>query len=398
MKSKFKTPVTVPEICRLITCFSLVLMVIGISRISQSYGLESQMVILTQAQAENIGIETEVARPRNFEETLFALGKVEVSETRKAVISTRVSGRVIHLAVHPGDAVSEGQQLVRIETLSPGDPPPSISLESPLNGRVMESHITLGEPVDPSRHLMTVADLRVIDAVAHVPEEAISFLAAEMNKNILIQVPAAGDAPFSGKLERIGSSVNPDSATLEAHYLIDNSELKLLPGMRAEFNIPIKKRTDVLAIPNSAIQETTTEKFVFVADFDLANAYIKAPVKTGFRNATHTEIVSGLFPHDEVVTRGAYALSFAGDSGLSLKEALDAAHGHEHNEDGSELTAAQKREAFQAASDGSGGLGSDKAQSIIIFLGITCLVLTLLLLLSLFNRNKKRETKLEESA
>jgi hypothetical protein len=45
-----------------------------------------------------------------------------------------------------------------------------------------------------------------------------------------------------------------------------------------------------------------------------------------------------------VVGRGAYALGFVGtDSGVSLKEALDAAHGHEHNEDGSEITAADKR-------------------------------------------------------
>lgn len=54
------------------------------------------------------------------------------------------------------------------------------------------------------------------------------------------------------------------------------------------------------------------------------------------------EILGGLFPGDEVVTKGAYALGFAGGSGPSLKEALDAAHGHEHNADGSEMTAAQK--------------------------------------------------------
>ena len=48
------------------------------------------------------------------------------------------------------------------------------------------------------------------------------------------------------------------------------------------------------------------------------------------------------FPADEVVTQGAYSLAFAGVGTLSLKEALDAAHGHEHAADGSELTAEQK--------------------------------------------------------
>ena len=50
-------------------------------------------------------------------------------------------------------------------------------------------------------------------------------------------------------------------------------------------------------------------------------------------------------PGDEVVTQGSYPLSFAGNNtGISLKEALDAAHGHEHAEDGSELTPEQLAE------------------------------------------------------
>ena len=40
----------------------------------------------------------------------------------------------------------------------------------------------------------------------------------------------------------------------------------------------------------------------------------------------------------EVVTGGAYSLAFAGGGTLSRKEALDAAHGHEHNADGSEIS------------------------------------------------------------
>jgi len=49
------------------------------------------------------------------------------------------------------------------------------------------------------------------------------------------------------------------------------------------------------------------------------------------------EILSGLLPGDKVITRGAYSLAFAGGGSVSLKEALDAAHGHEHAADGSEL-------------------------------------------------------------
>jgi hypothetical protein len=56
---------------------------------------------------------------------------------------------------------------------------------------------------------------------------------------------------------------------------------------------------------------------------------------------------------DEVVTTGAYSLGFAGKGSVSLKAALDAAHGHEHNEDGSELSSGQKS-AGQASGDSHG--------------------------------------------
>ncbi len=61
-------------------------------------------------------------------------------------------------------------------------------------------------------------------------------------------------------------------------------------------------------------------------------------------NDRFAEITSGILPGETVVTKGAYSLTFAGASSVSLKEALDAAHGHEHAEDGSELTEAKKAE------------------------------------------------------
>jgi len=56
-----------------------------------------------------------------------------------------------------------------------------------------------------------------------------------------------------------------------------------------------------------------------------------------------TEIAQKLFYIlDEVVIHGGYLLSHTNPDKTSLKEALDEAHGHEHNEDGSEMTPAQR--------------------------------------------------------
>jgi hypothetical protein len=126
------------------------------------------------------------------------------------------------------------------------------------------------------------------------------------------------------------------------------------------------------------LQTDGINRIVFVKDFDLPNAFIKSQVKVGAQNEQYAEILSGLFPGDEVVTQGSYTLMFAGGGGVSLKAALDAAHGHEHNEDGSEMTASQKAEEASAHEGDRGDRGP-----LTLFLGILSALLAILLLLSL---------------
>ena len=104
-----------------------------------------------------------------------------------------------------------------------------------------------------------------------------------------------------------------------------------------------------MAVPAEAIQGDPASRVVYVKDFELPNAFVKAPVVLGEKGGGWIEVKEGLFPGDEVVTEGAYSLGFAGGGGgMSLREALDAAHGHKHNEDGSEMTPEQE------AADGHG--------------------------------------------
>ena len=135
---------------------------------------------------------------------------------------------------------------------------------------------------------------------------------------------------------RFGTSADRESGTIDAIFKVANPGLRMRPDMRAEFSIVLNKRANVLGVPRAALQGDASKRFVYVKHFDLPNAFIKTPVQVGEMNDRFVEIVSGILPADEVVTKGAYSLSFAGGGSVSLKEALDAAHGHEHAADGSE--------------------------------------------------------------
>jgi hypothetical protein len=93
------------------------------------------------------------------------------------------------------------------------------------------------------------------------------------------------------------------------------------------------------------------------------------------------EIKSGLLPGDPVVVRGAYALAFAGKGSTSLKEAMDAAHGHAHAEDGSELKGGH--DGHGHGHDGHDGHADGWAPVTFFFAGTTAVFFVLVLLLGL---------------
>ena len=349
-------------------------------------------VILDATSVKNLGVKTQLVARQSFESTLFALGRIEPVPSHQGVVSSRVAGRITSLRVYEGDYVTKGDVVAVVESRQPGDPPPSLELRTPLSGLVSHGHARLGDPVEPDKAILEVLDLSRLYAVARVPEDQAGVLKPQTKARI--SVAAIPEAAFEGELLRLSTAVDPESGTVGAIFLVLNPGNRIRPFMRAEFSIVTGGREQVLSVPREALVGDHLGRSVFVKDFDLPNAFIKSAVRTGMSNDHSVEILSGLFAADEVVTRGAYALSYAGGGTVSLKEALDAAHGHEHNEDGSEMTASDRAQANSAGA-GNEGYGST---GVTLFLVVLVGLLVILVLLSQWQLSRLRRDQRGTSA
>lgn len=300
-------------------------------------------VVLDETGVKNLRIETIEVEESAFEETVFALGRIEVLPGKKAIVSSRIPGRAYSVLALPDQDVDEGEELMWVESRQPGDPPPTVMLPAPMAGTITKVDVSVGKPIEPTDTLIEIVDLSTVEASARVPEH----LAGKLKKGqkAHLRIPSFPDLRIEAELAHLGSYADAGSNTVEAAFHVPNPDKVLRPGMRVEFDIIVSQRESVVAVPREALQGEPSNRFVYVKDFDLPNAFVKTPVVTGQQNARMVEILSGLLPADEVVVRGAYSLSFAGGGSISLKEALDAAHGHEHNEDGTEMTPEQKAKA-----------------------------------------------------
>jgi membrane fusion protein, heavy metal efflux system len=333
------------------------------------------IIILDDAAVKNLRIQTEEAEERDFESTVFAIGRIEEIPSRRSVLSSRIAGRISALNTFEGDGVE---------------------VKAPQGGLVVASHVRLGQPVEPSAELLDISDRLKLWAVAKIPEQEAAQ--TKIGTRARIHIPALGDELIEATLTRFGVEADRQSGTVEGIFELDNTNGKLRPGMRAEFSIVLKTKPFVLSIPRSAIQGDPASRVIFVKDFDLPNAFVRVPVVLGEENDQYIEVIRGVFPGDEVVIQGSYVLSFVGGgSGMSLKEALDAAHGHEHAEDGSELGEGEESTEHDDGHDheGANEHGSHSSLPLMIYAGVMTLIS--LITLQMLMKRRQEESEAEDA-
>ena len=299
----------------------------------------SSTVILDESAVANLQLEFTEAEETTFEEAIFSLGHIDVLPGSKAIVSSRIPGRAFSVIVIPHQEVDADAEVAWVESRQPGDPPPVIKLTAPISGMVSKVNIAQGQPISPDDELIEIVDLGTVEAAAQVPQHLAGKL--QIGSKAHIRVNALPERVFEAKIAHVAAVADENTGTIEAAFHVANPARLLRPGMKAEFSIVVSQRDHVMSIPRAAVQGDAAERFVYIKDYELKHAFVKVPVVLGAQNDRFVEVKQGLLPGDEVVTRGAYALAFAGKGSISLREAMDAAHGHPHNEDGSEMTKEQ---------------------------------------------------------
>lgn len=354
-------------------------------------------VILNEQGVKNLGLETVTVEEADFETTTFALGRTEAIPETRSILSSRISGRVVENSLKIGTYVNKGDQLVLLESRQPGDPPPTVWLTAPANGTVISVNTRLGAPVEPTDSLAEFADLKTIYLIATLPQAIAGKI--KQGTQAKIHFPIRPDNEYIATLLKFAACPCPDpacalgqdtttrsekneSADLNSAgviFTIENPDNQLRPGMNAECSIIMEKRDGVLSVPRDAIQGGPSNRHVYVKHMTIPNAFDRVSVQTGISSNDRVEILEGLLPGDEVVTRGSYSLGFAGSGGgPSLKEAMDIAHGHDHNEDGSEPSKDKKPSTETAGGDQQGHSSHGTGMREIFFMVATG-ILTLLL-------------------
>jgi HlyD family secretion protein len=174
---------------------------------------------------------------------------------------------------------------------------------SPVDGVVVSRNVDVGQTVAASFQtptLFTIAqDLTKMQIDTSVAEADIGRV--KVDQEVDFTVDAYPDITFKGKVWqiRIAPITVQNVVTYDVVVLVDNRDLKLMPGMTANVSVIVAEEKGVLKIPNAALRFRPAEggkpKFekgagVWIVEQQKPK---RVPVKLGISDGSYTQIISG---------------------------------------------------------------------------------------------------------
>ena len=265
-------------------------------------------IVIAAEARKNLALVVEEAQLRTLDKTVLVFGQIEVIPNHSAAVSSRIAGRVTDVKVTDGETVKKGQAVVEVESLQLGEPPPRAQYPAPIAGIVTDRHVVQGDSVEPNKHLMEIVDLTDVYAEGRIFEGQIS--AIKTGQKVRVSVESYPTNDFSGTVDLLSGSLDPETRTLKVWVRIKNPDLKLRPNMRARLNIVTAEADSVITVPHSALLGEAGHYFVFVQSDTDELVYERKPVVLGMQDDRYYEIMEGVLPSDKVVTLGNYQLQY----------------------------------------------------------------------------------------
>jgi cobalt-zinc-cadmium efflux system membrane fusion protein len=193
---------------------------------------------------------------------------------------------------------------------STDEPLPLWSVVAPFQGTIVEKHVVVGERVNETP-LLTVADLRTVWVLGHVPER--DMLKVGRGQAATIETEAFPGTRLEGEVAWVSNTLDESTRTLPIRIEVDNAVCLLKPGMFARVFLALDTKKDVFAVPVEALRTYEDGPVVFV---DCGRGrYQMRPVRVGLRSCGAIEILDGLHEGEPVVTDGSSLLLSELESG-----------------------------------------------------------------------------------
>lgn len=188
-------------------------------------------------------------------------------------------------------------------------------LAAPIDGVVLQRHLTRGEAVAADAEAFEIADLDTVWVDLDIFQRDLAQV--REGQSVLI---TAGDMRVEGDIAWVRPIVAEDTRAALARVVLANPGHRWKPGMFVQGQVVLQRVKAPLVVARTALQTVEGETVVFV---QTAAGFVPQAVTTGVEGSDKVAIESGLEPGQRYVAEGAFTLKAE-----LAKGSFEAGHSH----------------------------------------------------------------------
>ena len=192
-------------------------------------------------------------------------------------------------------------------------------ITAPIEGTVVQKHITLGEKVSDDTAIFTIADLSHVWVDLSVPQKDLVSIKKGQKTHISL---GFGTPDAEGKISYVSPMADKKTRTALARLVLPNPDRRWRPGLFVKARISVGEVQLPLMIPKEALQRLENEIVVFV---EAKGGYEPKHVTVGRSDGSNVEILSGLSAGERYVAKGGFELK-----AVMMTSDMGAHAGHGH--------------------------------------------------------------------
>lgn len=170
-------------------------------------------------------------------------------------------------------------------------------VRAPIGGAVKEKHASRGSYLPINGRIVTLVKINPLRLRADIPEYAAATV--RTGQTMTLRVESFPERAFTGRVVRIGASLNEQTRALTVEAEVANPSNLLRPGMFAKSNLITAKDAPAVMVPRRSVQIIAGLNKVFVIENGRVSERI---VKTGATDGDMIEVVEGVKSGEVVAT------------------------------------------------------------------------------------------------
>lgn len=175
-----------------------------------------------------------------------------------------------------------------------------MKVKAPFDGVIVSlPHYTPQSRVSQGSEMVGLMAYSRMYMEINLPESTIQYV--QSNQPVHITHYTLSQDTLNGVISELSPAISTETRTFRGKIQIDNSQLKLRPGMFVKADIVVDRADSAIVIPKEVVISRRNRKYVYVVEKSTA---ILREIQTGLEDEDNIEVTRGLNENDNLIIRG----------------------------------------------------------------------------------------------